>query len=585
VSLTRTGPEPVLELLTHNLLVSSESCLYGVFSVAWASLAMQDPMEDHPALLLDLSHAGPDIITIVLGSLPLRDRFTCALVCKTWAEAATAATYSIILEQNGMQDLSSLQHWLEKHGNMLEVLQLHECYEGYDAVLTALPCCAKLQYLLLQDVSMASRTWGDIASANKLTSISLTYVQTASQQADVVAALTALPNLEQLIWCDVHCSGNEELTDSLLLQGMTRLTSLQLHRVTAAALQHLGSLTKLQHLSISAAYDWAAAGGPGLQELKALTRLELWTADLVDVPTSASRLTALQQLKLQTATPTALNGLQVLPGLTQLCVPDMIGLSSESPPLQLPGLRHLELHCDDNSIMPMSYLASSTQLQFLRLSGFQLKGPGSLVASTMLQHLELFYCIFDAADGAAVPVSLQQVFPGPPGRPHLTSLELRVRPALQQAAVECLVECCSNLQVLHLLTLQDSCVPALARLPGLTNLGLNWVSDEDYGALAQLTGLRHLAVKDTYNMFAVELRQLAALKQLTKLGFASISSYGNQVYTLGQHFMEDTGPGYPYAIINKVCVDHEGTIRLPCAVWYGCSSAGRHLGLGGGDMG
>jgi len=142
----------------------------------------------------------------------------------------------------------------------------------------------------MESVSIASRTWSDIASATKLTSISLSYVQTASQQADVVAALTALHNLEQLTWRRVHCSGKKELSDSLLLQHLTQLTSVELRRVTAAGLQHLGFLTKLQHLSINVAEGWAAAGCPGLQELKALTSLQLNSSDSVDLPPSISQL-------------------------------------------------------------------------------------------------------------------------------------------------------------------------------------------------------------------------------------------------------------------------------------------------------
>jgi len=237
---------------------------------------------------------------MVLGSVSLRDRCICALVCKAWAEAATAATHSIILKHE-MQDVSGLQTWLEKHGNGVEVLQLHACYR---AALTGRPFCAKLQDLLLHGtcgefVSIAGKTWGHIASATKLTSLSLSYVQTASQRADVVAALTALPNLEQLTWCEVCCSvsiGQNHLSDSSLLQQVTRLTSLNLQYVTAAALQHLDSLTKLQHLSISDAGDWAAAGCPGLQELKALTSLKLLSYSQSDLPASISQLTALRQM-------------------------------------------------------------------------------------------------------------------------------------------------------------------------------------------------------------------------------------------------------------------------------------------------
>jgi len=516
----------------------------------------QNRMEDHTGPLSNLSHAASDIITLVLGSIPLRERFVCALVCKAWAEAAVAATDSIILEHR-MQDLSSLQHWLEKHGNRLEVLQLHACYK---AALTELPCCAKLQGLLLHglyptsgyDVSIDIRTWGDIASATKLTSIYISNVHTAFQQADVVAALTALPNLEQLTWHYVRCSNEERLSNSSLLQQMMQLTSLDLQGVTAAALQHLGSLTKLQHLSISAADGWAAAGCPGLQELKALTSLGLASRDMDDLPASVSQLTALQQLEVRSATLTALSWLQALTGLTQLCVWEVTGLSLESPPLKLPGLRQLELHGDINTTMPMSFLASCTQLQLLKLSRLDLKGPGSLVASTMLQHLELDNCVNTAADGAAEPVSWQQVFPGPGQLQHLTSLcLLSVEPPLQQADICHVVALCSHLKVLGCDMIPSSGVPALVQLPALTNLQLLYANDEACSAVVELTGLRQLVATIPWQMSAVGLRQLAALQQLTSLGFGAF--YSSKLNTLAQYLMKDNLPGCLHALTNKVC--------------------------------
>jgi len=137
--------------------------------------------------LLGLSHAGHDIITVVLRRLPLEDRFICSLVCKAWAEAATAATCIILRVRRRVPDVSCLQTWLEKHGKHVKVLQLHAGYGA--AQLTAVPCFAKLQDLLLQGTyghffSIASKTWGDIASATQLTSLALSQVQTASQQAD-----------------------------------------------------------------------------------------------------------------------------------------------------------------------------------------------------------------------------------------------------------------------------------------------------------------------------------------------------------------------------------------------------------------
>jgi len=373
-------------------------------------------------------------------------------------------------------------------------------------------------------------------------------------EADVVAALTALPNLEQLTWCSVSCSEEKELSDSSLLQHLTRLTYLELEEVKAAALQHLGSLTKLQHLSISAAQDWAAADCPRLQDLHGLTSLKLGSSDLDDLPASVSQLTALRQLEVQTATPTSLNQLQVLSGLTQLCVWEVTGLSPESPPLKLQGLQHLDLTLDDDDFpMPMSFLASCTRLHFLRLQGFGLQGPGTLSASTMLQHLELACCSSIAADGAVGPAGWQQVFPGPGRLPHLTSLQLLGEPTtLHQADMEGMVACCSNLKELGCDTLSSSCAPALARLPGLTSLQLHdTASDEQCSTLVQLTALRQLELVALGRVSVVGLRQLAALQQLTSLGFG-VFNRPNQLATFAQHLMKDNLPDCQYALINKV---------------------------------
>jgi len=209
----------------------------------------------------------------------------------------------------------------------------------------------------------------------------------------------------------------------------------------------------------------------------------------------------------------------------------------------------------------MSFLASCTQLQFLRLQCYNLSGPGSLLASTMLRHLQLDYCSIAAADGAANPVSWQQVFPGPGRLPHLTSLQLfDEEPALRQADIEAVVACCSNFKVLSIETLPSSFALALARLPGLASLQLQCARDEDCMEVVQLTGLRQLAVVDTWQMSAAGLRQLAALQQLTSLGLGGISCIllGPVPRALAKHLMKDNPEGQGlsdcvYGIINKVC--------------------------------
>jgi len=479
---------------------------------------------DAPAAALTLSFVPLDIIRMVLQYMGDEDRFTCALVCKAWAKAAAAATRSAVIRRPSLQTFNCLPKWLQNHGHQLLVLQLHDCG---GAALIALPC-AQLQDLLLQGgfgddsyINIDSRVWGEIAAATNLTSVSLSGVQTGSQQADVVAALTALPDLEQLTWCDVQCSGEQQLSDSLLLQHLTKLTGLKLQDFSAAALEHLSSLTKLQNLSASDAEGWAAVSCPGLGELKALTKLYLCLY-VEDIPAGVGRLTALQELCVKNAALTSLISLQALTGLTQLHVGAVEGLPLDTPPLQLPRLQHLELFGLFTS-MPVSILAGCTQLKVLELWGFNFSCPGSLVASTMLQHLVLDGCGLSAADGVAGgPVSWQQVLPSPGRLPHLSSLQLSsMQPDLQLVDMECVVACCSSLQALHLATLRDSFVSALAQLSGLTRLKLWEAGDEQCGALAQLTGLRELTVDDPRDISAAGLRQLAALEQLTSLGFGS----------------------------------------------------------------
>jgi len=215
---------------------------------------------------LDLPHMPLNVITMILQSMSPSDLFACALVCKAWAEAATAAATRIILRHR-IQDLGCLQRWLENHGRQVEVLQLHEC--SHPAVLTALPCPQLQNLILLGWISLDSRVWSDIAAATKLTCVSLHGLFTESRQADVVSALTALPDLEQLTWSRVKCGRQWWLTDSMLLQKLTKLTALSIDPA-AVALNHLGLLSRLQDLSLSVRDngDWEgrlpwAAGAQG----------------------------------------------------------------------------------------------------------------------------------------------------------------------------------------------------------------------------------------------------------------------------------------------------------------------------------
>jgi len=519
-----------------------------------------------PPFAMDLCHAPKDVITALFGNMSLKQRFTCALVCSDWSKAAAATTHSIV--KHGLRDLTGLQQWLSRNGRHVKAMQLHVCR---GAEMDRLPC-TQLRDLLLHGedwdcrLALDSRVWRDIAAATKLTSVVLQQVFTDSQQADVVAALTALPDLQQLTWQEVECGQEGELSDSRLLQQLTSLTGLHLKAVSAEALQHLGSASKLQHLSISGAPEWAAANCPGLQELMGLTSLQLGYRSQ-GLPSAVNLFTALQQLEVWGVTPTELTCLKALTALTKLRIGDM---KPGPTPLQLPALRQLDLCAEsyDSNTLHMSQLSSCNQLRDLTLQRFHLVGPDSLAASSMLQELYLHDCTLSSPEGPAYDLgtaghSWQQVFPGPGRLPHLTSLELcSTDPAPQQADLERLVACCSGLRVLRLYSVElseplswsltsASALQCLSHLTCLATLHLSTVTDQQCTSLAQLTGLQELEVAYPEQLSPVGLRHLARLQQLTSLSFWEAFD-SCKVSTVIQAQLSDTSDGCSSALVNKV---------------------------------
>jgi len=522
---------------------------------------------------LNLSEAPEDVIAVLLGTMDLKQRFKCALVCSGWAKIAAATTHSIV--RHGVWDLTALLQWLEKNGSHVKSMQLHICHS---LDIAGLPC-TQLQDLLLHGdpwhrgsmPRLGSRVWSDIAAATKLTSVSFQRVRTESQQADVVSALTALPDLQQLTWHWVRCLDMRDLSDSRLLQQLTKLTGLELSSVTAEALQHLGSLSKLQHLNISGAREWDAANFPGwqaacrlqLQQLTALTSLRV-DSPLQGYVATVSHLTALQQLKVSGATLAALKGLTALTKLTKLCVEHLIRDGPDLTPLQLPVLQTLEMNMEAGSSigsiwLHMLQLSSCTQLRRLSLKCLTLVGPSSLVASSMLQELDLHTCTLRSPEGPAYVAPWELVFPGPGWLPHLTSLKLRwVSPSPRQADIERLVACCNGLRVLRLTAgrpdwglTNNSAYDCLSHLTSSATLHLSSVTDQQCSSLAQLTGLQELQVTNPAELSPVGLRQLARLHQLTSLGF--LGSWDScRVSSVLQVQLSDPFKDCDYALVNKV---------------------------------
>jgi len=532
-----------------------------------------DELSCHPVS----AGAGQDALTAIMQRLELKDRFKCALVCRAWADAAAAAATRSI-NQKGSFDVSSLQQWLEKHGSQVEVLHL-DLYS--QTALTALPC-PKLPCPVLRDLELLVRAdkhvaigcgaWSDIAAATQLTSVSLSWIDTPFQP-EAASALTALPHLKQLSWRSLHSGVKENLqTDlcdvSALLQHQTQLTKLELQGVTAEALQHLGSLSKLQHLSIkrasvtaeihpTAPQEWDEGSLPDLPVLSALTSLE-WDCS-EDIPGSLYQLTALRRLKVCEATATALDGLQVMPGLSHLCVRNIYDLPEPSAtppaPWQLPALQHLELTTRGLNVFNMALLACCTQLQDISLQCMGLGGSVSMLgSSSILQRLGLWNCHPHAA-------TWREFFlQGSAQLPQLTMLQLQVQGSIMMrdavvrpADLEFVAACCPGLKELALAHAAGA--PELTQLPHLTCLHLHAIHPKQCNSLAQLTGLRKLRIFDIKRLTVAGLRELAVLQQLTYLSMGSFLS--SRLSEAVKRRLTDTVSGsmpliFDVTVVNKV---------------------------------
>jgi len=490
------------------------------------------PTMDAAMCALNLHSAPQDVITAVLATMGLKQRFTCALVCRAWAKAAAAATRALDLHEE--EDIRGLQQWLEKYGNQLEFLRLCTRRQGN---LTTLPC-AQLHDLQLggcAQLSVGSRVWSDVAAATKLTSVTLEDLHTESTPAEVLSVLACLPDLKQLMLGRVAYSdqywGLDE-AGSLMLQQLTQITHLWVSRVQPSTLQDIVMLGQLRSLVMTFAPTfnslppppWPSINRSEVPGLTALTNLELF--GYPGIPPAISQMTALQQLEADEVKAAALHQLSMLPGLTRIQMRIAPSYSPESAPPQLPAMQEIVWFAETPRQAPdclsMSFFDGCTQLQKLVLVEFHLSlrpdRPGSWVASSTLQHLDLGSCSIVAAEGdAGPPVCWQQVFT--PGQmSQLTSLRLPcgpTTPPLSLADGHCMVDCCSRLQVLT--GVSPDILPALVTLPQLTYLGLTALGDSQCSSLVQLTGLQGFHVEMAADLTTAGLRQLAGLQQLTSI--------------------------------------------------------------------
>jgi len=364
---------------------------------------------------------------------------------------------------------------------------------------------------------------------------------TESTPAEVLSVLARLPDLKQLELGAVACSGQDfgllqqEKGSSAMLQQLTQITHLRVSHVHPSALQDIVILGQLRSLAMNTPPaqnslfppPWPSTNCSEVPGLTALTHLELFRHR--DIPPAISQMTALQQLEADMAKLTALHQLSMLPSLTHLQMGILPGYTPEAAPPQLPAMREIVWFAETTRQAPdclsMSFFDGCPQLQELQLVGFHLRlrtdRPGSWVASSILQHLDLGSCSIIAAEGdAGPPVPWQQVFTAPGQMSQLTSLRLPcgdATPPLSLADGECLVHCCSRLQVLT--GVSPDVLPALVRLPHLRYLGLTALDDSQCSSVVQLTGLQGFQVGMAADLTTAGLRQLAGLQQLSSASF------------------------------------------------------------------
>jgi len=325
-----------------------------------------------------------------------------ARVCSSWAQAAAAATRSIVLDST---DTDSLQRWLNSRGASVLEIDLTRP----SGVISTLPC-PKLRDLVLfnssVDLRPGSQLLQDLCSATVLTRLCLCDV-TYQGEPDLAAVLLALPNLQEFSLSMgqeqyIKVQDSQQQQQQLLLHDNlanevpdSHATSLQLWSArgdpldgfktfTDSGMQLVCKLTKLQYLELGSLQGVTAAGLAGLHKLQDLQGLSL--DDLTcDISLSAvcafSQLTALTKLSLHWVLdgphsefdPSILEHMTQLEAVAILCCTPARGAAGAAELLsrlsQMPELRKLELkyvtglnECPPNAF---SALTSSSMLEAL----------------------------------------------------------------------------------------------------------------------------------------------------------------------------------------------------------------------------
>jgi len=462
--------------------------------------------------LLDLPVA---LLVRIMQHVPLQQRLgVCTLVCHAFHTAAVEATDSVILTDMSRQaQCDNVAQWLQAHGGGVTRLDMR----GQGLSLACLPCPA-LRDLNLQWLSVQP---GFFSACTSLTRLLLNDCFLKTTLATQLSVLVTLQHLElhgavyqrAITNPGINCC---EFPGSLLSQ-LVQLTCLKLRYSQVqsdAALQHLGSLSALQHLELNLE-GWGeqkptAAALTGLQQLLQLTSLILtrvpWAINLHSMP-AFTVLAALRVLQLDDC-----------PSV------DAAVLATTSQ------LQQLELGCKDlwnaeGSAAMLAAVGQQQGLTKLRISHYRCWSTPSaaaysaLTASSHVQHLQLIGCEFPAG-------AWQQMFPPTKCCPELRQLyswtrDTQVQP-LSPADTVAMVSCCPRLDSITLgRHLPVSSATPLQQLTGLTALQLCASFQDSAPSIAQLTGLQNLMLISSGQADQVTvsgLLQLTALQQLSEIG-------------------------------------------------------------------
>lgn len=502
-----------------------------------------------------------EIMQRIMQHVPLRQRLgfgsCCSLVCRSWAEAAAAATDSIVLDHCTAAD--SLQLWLHNHGSKLTKLHLHAA----NGELTELPC-PRLKDLLLTEESCLSKT--QLGSAQSLSTTDLQHLHFLDLKTPKVTSMLAgLQSLEQL-----SLSGTLPPLNACILQ-LSRLTRLELARRNErgkqpsggtlevpqrpSRLQQLSRLPKLSHLVVDW-FDLTEVDCAGMEGLSGLTFLQLSHVSCRIDAASAhglSQLTALQHLGISGPRwPSGGRGryccvqASLLAGLTKLRSLDLHRVEFQRVPLpaaelDTAGGTAAELADHDSSdaaakkmhvlLPPLPDLTCLCLINCLSYSPPPSADSSATVAffPTTLQQLSIAGLrMLTWPEGHA----LRWCHMFNPRRPLLTLQWLDIsnisEPRLLLENLEGMVVCCPALQELR----AEGTLPpgmdlsVLNLLPGLTCLSTRATTSEDACSLAALTDLRSLSVDTHGELSLVELQPLSALQSLTSLTLRGVRGAG-----------------------------------------------------------